>query len=55
MKVLTEHLVYKTLSTLLTLFSGILFSKGARDALEGEVSNGGEGQLHPGVAGWGKC
>jgi hypothetical protein len=44
--VLTEHIVYKTLSTSLTLFPASFFPKGELDAVASEVSDGREGELH---------
>ena len=46
-KVLSEHIVDTILSTSLTLFWASLSPRGERDALEGTVSDGGEGKLHP--------
>jgi hypothetical protein len=42
----TAHIVYRTLSTSLTLFNGILGWKGEPDALEGVLSNGAEAEFH---------
>ena len=44
--VLTEHIVYKTLSTSLTLFPACFFPKGEADAVAREVSDGREDELH---------
>ena len=46
-EVLSEHMVYTILSTSLTLFRATLSPRGERDALEGAVSDGREGELHP--------
>ena len=45
--VLSKHIVYTILSTSLTLFRATLSTRGERDALEEEVSDGREGKLYP--------
>ena len=46
-RVLSKHIVYTILSTSLTLFRATLSTRGERDALEEEVSDGREGKLYP--------
>src|SRR5208337_3308752 len=50
--VLTEHIVYKTLSTSLTLFSASFSPKGEPDAVAGEVSDGREDEFYLRVGVW---
>ena len=45
--VLSEHIVDTILSTSLTLFRATLSPRGEGDAVEGTVSDGREGKLHP--------
>ena len=45
-KVLSEHIVDTILSTSLTLLRATFSAKGECGALEGAVSDGGEGKLH---------
>ena len=45
--VLSKHIVYRILSTSLTLLRATLSPRGERDALEDKVSDGREGELHP--------
>jgi len=52
-KVLTEHILYRSLSTSLTLTSASLTPKGDADAVESEVSCAGEAELYHGMdGGW---
>ena len=51
--VLTEHIVYRTLSTSLTLFPAPFTAEVKLDAVEGKVSDGRKEEFHPGVGGRG--
>ena len=48
-QVLTEHIVYKTLSTSLTLLRACFLPKGTQMPWQGEVSDGRKGEFHLGV------